>query len=359
MLLSPLDWGFGHTTRCIPLVQSLLSLNCSVIIACNQWQKALLEPQLPGCRYEILEGYNILYGRTATSTRFNLLLQLPRLYRYFRREQKWLNRLLLHSKIDGIISDNRYGLFNTRIPSVIITHQLAIQTGLGDATDRLVQLMHYRLLHKFSACWVPDNKEMPYAAGHLSHQLTYPDIPTRFLGCLSRMNACSPTSEKGPIVILLSGPEPQRTILENNLFLQLGNIPESIVFIRGTSTVPPPEKAHPHVEVRNFVQADELNGLLCRASVVIARSGYTTVMDILKLKKKSILIPTPGQTEQEYLGSHLMQNKWAFTAKQNTFQIQHALESAKNFPYELVEWDMEQYREVLSDWVDSLAVSAE
>ena len=359
VLLSPLDWGYGHTTRCIPIAEALLSLNCSVIIACNEWQKAILEPVLPTCRFVFLQGYNISYGRSAWSTFLRLFLQIPHILGHIRLEHNWLKNIEEENPVDGVIADNRYGFFSKKVPSVLITHQLAIRTGLGQMADRILQRIHYRLINRFSACWVPDDKEMPYMAGVLSHPICYPRAPVTYLGCLSRMHSCTDNSHEISVLVLLSGPEPQRSILEKLLLERMEGVTGEIVFVRGTTTQPDLISKTAGLRIINFATAEALNSLLCTAKLVITRSGYTTVMDILKLKKRCILIPTPGQTEQEYLGKHLMQHKWALCMQQQTFNWKTALQEAASFPYEMRDWHMEQYREVVGEWVRKLAISSQ
>jgi UDP:flavonoid glycosyltransferase YjiC (YdhE family) len=353
VLFSPLDWGYGHTTRSIPLINALVELNCSVIIACNNWQSNLLKPLFPSCTFIELQGYGIKYGKTKKGTRFLLILQISRILKQVKEENRWLRELLKTRTIHGILSDNRYGLYNSTIPAVLITHQLRIQSGWGRLADNILQTLHYRFIRQFSQCWVPDNHNLPGAAGNLSHPLELPSIPTRYLGCLTRFEPC--TSDSGSfLLILLSGPEPQRSILEAILLQQAGGIHESVVLVRGTQSNPDLVNQPANVTIINYASTTDLNGLICNARLVIARSGYTTIMDLLQLKKKSILIPTPGQTEQEYLGGHLMDQQWAIAVKQKEFSLVNALKKAETFPFKTVEWDMEKYKGVVENWVETL-----
>ena len=353
VLISPLDWGWGHTTRCIPLIETLIGLNCSVLIACNHWQKDLLRPLFPTCSFLELPGYNIKYAGSGSLTRLKLLLQIPRILRTIQQENRWLAKLLKTTPINGIISDNRYGISHPGKPSVLITHQLRIQSGGGRLTDNLLQKLHYRLLARFRQVWIPDNPSQPGAAGILSHPPMMPSMTSRYIGCLSRMQKCDHQLDSG-ILILLSGPEPQRTILEKHLVHQLSHVNEQVVLVRGTFTAPGLTNLPGNVSVLNHCSGRELNTIICNARLVIARSGYTSIMDLLKLRKKSILIPTPGQSEQQYLGQHLMKNQWAITVSQKDFNLKTALEKSATYPYKMVDWDMEQYKPIIREWVRSI-----
>jgi len=54
-------------------------------------------------------------------------------------------------------------------------------------------------------------------------------------------------------------------------------------------------------------------------------------MDLAKLGKRAIFIPTPGQTEQEYLSRRLMNNRVAFSMNQDKFNLSYAINQSKGF----------------------------
>src|SRR5690606_32852640 len=152
VLVAPLDWGLGHITRCIPLIRYLLQKNCQISIASNAPGRALLQAEFPGLHYLDLEGYNIIYLPEGRCFRKKMLAQAPRIIRAIYREKAWLVRQQEVYQWDLIISDNRYGLYLQDIPSVIITHQLAIRSGINRAADRLLQWLNYNRIRKFSQC---------------------------------------------------------------------------------------------------------------------------------------------------------------------------------------------------------------
>lgn len=357
VLLSPLDWGLGHTTRCIPIIHELLQQGCSVIIACNSTQKVLLSREFPRLTYVHLAGYDLKYGKKRWGTLVRIILQTPKILIRINNEKKWLNIFLKSQSVDCIISDNRFGLYDRNVPAVFITHQLYIKTGLGKLTDRLVQWLNYHRINRFSICWVPDRKGTKTLAGKLSNPSTLPAIPVQYLGGLSRLQACSTITNPIQLLVILSGPEPQRSIFENLLLKQLEQQPGKTVLVRGLPEEGEAIQVKNNITIYNHAPAGLLNELMCNAALVISRSGYTTVMDLLKLGKKSILVPTPGQAEQEYVATHLHKEHLAYTVSQPQFNLQKALADANEFLYQVSPWPMEDYKKAIREMIDQIIKS--
>ncbi len=204
-----------------------------VIIACNSTQKIILEKELPSAGFVELEGYAIVYNAGATTTKLKLLLQLRNILMKIKRENRWLKTFLEQNPVDALISDNRYGFFSSKIPSVFITHQLRVKTGFGKFADILIQKFLYKWINRFTECWVPDFESGNGIAGALSHPARFPSIPVKYLGGLSRFETCPSSVIKYDILILISGPEPQRTIFENIVLKQAGAINKRIVVVKG------------------------------------------------------------------------------------------------------------------------------
>lgn len=351
ILLSPLDWGLGHTTRCIPLVHELLQQGCLVIIACNSTQKALLMQEFPQLEYMPLQGYDLQYGKKRWGTIAKIALQLPKILTRINNEKKWLNIFLQQRRVDMIISDNRFGFCAPNVYSVFITHQLYIKTGLGKRVDKFLQKLNYKKINRFNTCWVPDFKGRSALAGQLSNPAQLPQTPVHYLGCLSRLQPCTNAGQPIDLLIILSGPEPQRTLFEKQLLKDINQFAGTVVLVRGL----PGGKSHipgnEQLTVYNHAPVELLNQLLCRAGMVISRTGYTTVMDLLKLGKKSILVPTPGQAEQEYLATHLLQQQLAYTVPQNQFSLSTALQAANAFAYKQPAFSMDNYKKVIEEFI--------
>jgi uncharacterized protein (TIGR00661 family) len=353
ILFSALDWGLGHTTRSIPLVRELLQQGLKVIVACNSTQKQILEKEIYGLEFIHLEGYGLKYGRNRLTTRIKIMLQAKKILTRIKGENQWLASFLTENPVKAVISDNRYGLFAPGIPCMLITHQLQVKTGFGTFPDKLVQLFLSEYINKFTECWIPDFKNETNLAGKLSHPSRPPRLPVRYIGCLSRFKDCkllSHSTESNDLLIILSGPEPQRTILEDKVVRQLKAQKRKAVLVRGLPAERGKLEDIEGLQIFNYLAADKLNELICNSRLIICRSGYTSIMDILKLRKKMIVVPTPGQAEQEYLASHLSGRKLAAKMQQNKFSIEAALQIAEGFKFEFIEENMEAYKEVIKDF---------
>lgn len=348
ILIAPLDWGLGHATRCIPIIQALLHKNCRVLIACEGKIKGLLLKEFPQLQFIELKGYRIQYSKNRLTLPFQIGRQIPKILSTIQYENKRLQQIVKEQNLHGIISDNRYGFYHKEIPSVFITHQLRIKTPFGKLIDDYFQRLNYQYINRFSQCWVPDNETQKNLAGELSHPQKTPSVPLKFIGPLSRFQKTGLRKEK-EVLILLSGPEPQRTILENLLIQQLSHFEGLVNLVRGLPGETSQLKLSPNISVYNHLPAEELNEKMNEASVVISRCGYSTVMDLAALGKKSILIPTAGQTEQEYLAKHLMKNNLALCIEQQKFKLRNALQLAAHFNYQIENFSSENNLDTVID----------
>src|SRR6476469_10030115 len=211
VLVAPLDWGLGHATRVIPIIRLLYERNCTIIIAAKGRTRELLEQEFPELQFLELEGYGIQYSRKGWLLPLKIAAQVPHIISVIKKEHQWLQRAVTDHSIDAVITDNRYGLYHHIIPSVFITHQLRIRTGLGSIMDRFIQQLNYQQINKFGTCWVPDHESGFSLAGELSHPAIFPSIPVKYIGPLSRFTGLVKIEEKH-LVVILSGPEPLRTL---------------------------------------------------------------------------------------------------------------------------------------------------
>jgi uncharacterized protein (TIGR00661 family) len=335
ILIAPLDWGLGHTTRCIPLIKELLASGARVTLAGNEQQARLLSMEFPGLDLLSLPGYNIRYSRTRAGLLWAILGQTRGILRSVRREHAWLDSILHSQNVDVVVSDNRYGLYHSKIPCVFITHQLLIKTSIASWVDRLLQKKNYRYINRFTECWIPDQHTGTNLAGELSHPPQRPQIPVFYTGFLSRLKKLGGREIKDHLFISLSGPEPQRSLLEEKILTEIAHFNGSAVIVRG---LPVEHKQIPStnsIRFFNHLSADAFNEEISKADYVIARSGYSTIMDLVVTGKKSVLIPTPGQAEQEYLADHCTRKQIACSMSQKEFTLSEALKKAKNFEYNI------------------------
>lgn len=342
ILVAPLDWGLGHSTRCIPIIHELLRQGCEIWLAGEGAQEILLKKEFPGVSFVPLRGYRIRYAKSALGLLKNMFLQIHKILKIAKYENAWLKKKMEEYGFDAVISDNRYGLYHPEVHCVFITHQLTIKSPLGKWTERLLQKRNYRYINRFNECWVPDAERKNNLAGSLSHPVKKPAVPVYYIGPLSRFELKNIPEQKDHLLFILSGPEPQRSILENKIINEIAGYNGWITVVRG---LPGKERLIPSgnmIKFYNHLSAEELNKEMMKAEYIIARSGYSTIMDIVALQKKSILIPTPGQTEQEYLAGYLLQKKIAFTVSQKRFSLTASLQNAARFAYNFSDIDKEQ-----------------
>ena len=346
ILVAPLDWGLGHATRCIPLIRTLQQHPIRILIAAEGPTLALLQEEFPHLEFLILKGYRIRYGKGPGSTLLRIGAQVPGILIRAMKEHYWLRKVHRQYRLSAVIADNRFGLFLRHVPSVYITHQLSVKTG-HSITDWLATRLHRFCIRHFSECWVPDSAQAPSLAGKLSHP-AHPPAPLRYIGPLSRFQAPAEPAAPVDLLLVVSGPEPQRSLFEEKLLTGLQSYTGKAVLVRGLPgepqrPLPSGIQLPPNVRVFHHLRADALQGFMAGAALVISRSGYTTVMDLMQLGRRALLVPTPGQAEQEYLAHHLEQEKYACRLSQARFSLSEALRMAGQFSYKLPVLDMQAY----------------
>jgi predicted glycosyltransferase len=283
------------------------------------------------------------------------LIQFPGVLYSVLKEHRWLNKVKQELNLCAVISDNRFGLFNRSIVSIYITHQLSVKAG-NKLSDKIATLIHQKISKNYTQCWIPDFNNKKNLGGVLSHTVKLRRNHI-YIGCLSRFERREHSEITNDLLIVLSGPEPQRTAFENILLMQLKNYNGKVLFVRGLPGNNIPETAIPHtknITIKNHLTASELNDAIECSSMIMSRSGYTTIMDLAKLEKKAILVPTPGQTEQEYLADYLLSEKMFLTIRQENFDLNECLKLAENFPFDIPSFDMNQYKTVIKQFVESL-----
>lgn len=350
VLVAPLDWGLGHTTRSIPIINGLLKQGCEVIIAAEGSCRILLEMEFPQLLFLDVRGYHIRYSRTGYWMPVKLFLQLPKIILSAYKEHSWLKDVVKKHSIDAVISDNRLGMFHSAIPCIYITHQLKIKTGLG-LTGWIAQKIHYCFINKYDECWVPDMPGEINLGGDLSHPKVLPKIPVRYLGPISRLKNGA-AEKKYDLLIVLSGPEPQRSVFEEMIIKDLESYNGRVLLVRGLlGTVATIKTTSLFLEIQNHLPAKELNLAMLQSQLIISRCGYTTVMDLVKLQKNAILIPTPGQTEQEYLAANLHKQKLFFCIEQASFSLSNALKKADGFAFSKQDFSQNYLDETIANFI--------
>ncbi len=329
VLVCPLNWGLGHAARCIPIILALQKRECYVIAAADGNAFELLKSELPELEVIRLKDVQISYGKNGMGVA-GLATKIPAAIKVLHNEHDEVSKIVATRNIHGIISDNRYGCFDMRIVSVIITHQLQpIVPPLFKPFQTTVHKWITKRLKQFDQIWVPDIPHQAGLTGKLSTNTA--DLPKREIGILSRLVLESEASAKVKLdaVAILGGPEPQRTEFEKLMLSQMAALPQyKFVILRG---LPAHHAANPsiHTNVQLIAHADtqEFSNIVMSARCVIARSGYSSIMDLIRLQKSACLVPTPRQTEQEYLAHRMESLRYFTTQSQSAFSLDHALES--------------------------------
>lgn len=316
IIVAPLNWGLGHATRCIPIIQGLLDNGYEPIIASDGVALELLKKEFPKLISFELPSYDIQYAEKGKNFKWKMMAQLPKIISTIKKERRKINKILEAYNFDGIISDNRLGVYSKNVPCVFITHQLNVLTG---KTSWLTTKLHKNYIRKFNECWVPDVEKNPNLSGRLGHP-TEPIKNIKYIGPLSRL-CKKPMPIKYDLMVLLSGPEPQRTILEKKIIEELEDYPKKVVFIKGVIEKNQIKEEVGNITFFNFMNSTELEATFNESNHILCRSGYTTVMDLAKLNKKAFFIPTPGQYEQEYLAKKFDKEGIIPMCKQEKFKI--------------------------------------
>jgi hypothetical protein len=332
----------------VPIIRYLLQFQCQVFVAATGGQKKLLETEFPQVNFLTPPEYAVKYNGKSKGLTFGLFRQIPRLIRVIRNEKVWVEQVVSQYDIDAIISDNRYGFRSSAIPSIIISHQVAPKSGISGAIDNIVKLLHIRLLQRFNACWIPD-AESGVLSGELSCNGRLP-AGFHFIGPLSRFaGAQTQLTVKNKLLIILSGPEPNRTAWENKLLKQLAYYHKPYTIVRG---LPGESTTIPHGV--NHLPAEALQEAIMEADAVICRAGYTSIMDLLALRTTALLVPTPGQTEQEYLAKHLSSQNMFVTMNEDQFSLTDALDQLESFAPRQPNLDFFRFRIYIDELISSV-----
>ncbi len=342
ILVCPLDWGLGHATRCVPLIKQFLAEGHQVLIGADKSPLAFLQQEFPNLKTIVIPGYTINYGEKGSALK--LFYESVKFFNFIKKEHAIIDQLIEENKIDTIVSDNRYGLWSKKVKSIIITHQLFVKAPFG---ERIAHQKIEKLINNFDECWIPDNAGADNLSGDLSH-LHPIKIKHKFIGPLSRFSSFCHTEpaevlkEESDIIAIISGPEPQRTIFEKLVLEEIeknklkaivvSGKPSQIVIARNEAIlssdggIAAQARNDERIKIFNHLKTEELYDYILKSKVVVCRAGYSSIMDLAALNKKAILIPTPGQTEQEYLADYHHKKGSFYTQKQSDFDLSEGLE---------------------------------
>jgi len=334
ILICPLDWGLGHAARIIPLIHALKRYgDCEIILGVSGPSGKLLKSEFPNLSTIPFPSPRIRYSRSENQV-FRLLLQLPRFLVTVWKEHHLLKKMVKKHALSAVVSDHRYGLYHRSIPSVLLLHQvnLILPRSLKLA-GALANYWQHRWFRRFDQVWIPDLPGNKNVAGKLSR--IPPSLNHLYpVGILSRFFYGQPALARQEglwdIVVVLSGPEPQRSKLGAIIVRQLEQLGSKALLVSGEMG---PRRRHNRGNITfvSHMLSQELHQHMRASRLVVCRSGYSSVMDLLALGKKALLIPTPGQPEQEYLARHLFQLGWFYYEKQEALNLSRALTQADGY----------------------------
>ena len=320
ILIAALNWGLGHAARCIPIIRKL-EQNNAILIGSDGAALELLIKEFPNTSYVKLPAYDIHYK--SKHFVWGIFKQSPKLAKAISKEMSLTEDIVNQFKLTMIISDHRLGCRDKRIRSIIIAHQLQVQAKLKIASTVGSHTNKF-FINSFSECWIPDyQQENMRLAGSLSDHTGIKNY--RYIGPISRMSPSNKNQEYD-LAVVLSGPEPSRSTLESKLYKRLQSENLKICWVRGLEKPKSQDIFSKGDVVISMSTASELNKIINHSKILIARSGYTTIMDVVRLNKQCILIPTLGQTEQEYLASYLEGREgFHFIAEENLSNLSNTI----------------------------------
>ena len=325
----------GHAARMIPLASKLRELNNNVIIASGEEHLSLFRNELPGLTYINFTGFKPRYSRFFPQY-LSLLFKIPALLYHIIMEHHKLRRIIAEYAVDIIISDNRFGLWNRKVITVYVTHMPLIPLPKYlKFIEPLGVYLHRQIIKKYSLCFIPDLPGNLNLSGRLSHGLKLPDN-VRYIGILSRFIEPEQPNDENPVkfphnTVILSGPEPQREILKQKLVILLKDKEPITVMFEGKPGNRGEIARNENIIFYSHLPAYRMKGIITSSDSIITRAGYTTLMELVSLNCTALIIPTPGQTEQEYLAEYLSEKGWFYTFSQDEIKAGMSIRKEKAF----------------------------
>jgi UDP-N-acetylglucosamine transferase subunit ALG13 len=309
VLVAVLDWGLGHASRSSRIIQILMNQKHEVVVASSGPALQFLKSAFPALGFYELPAYNIRYSSHRFLLAPFIVFHIPQFLRLIRKENQMLHQIISKEHFNLIISDNRYGVYSRQVHSVFLCHQLTIPvSGIIRPFRKIVSLLHARLIKRFDTVWVPDFPDLRFS-GFMG---ICPGLTPQYIGMLSRFSPCTPAADKKFfITAIISGPNPQRTRLTENLEQILSSFDQPCLLLTGTPGAEGFRKQINQLTILNHAETQEMQKLICSSTYIIARSGYSSVMDFAVTGSRVIFIPTPGQPEQEYIAQRMQRSETA------------------------------------------------
>jgi len=331
ILYAVLNWGLGHAVHSVPMIRSL-SKNNEVILAATGRALAFLKDEFPHLQSINLPDYTIQYASKQRLLVVRLILQVPAMLVSLLREHWQTEKIVRERDIDLVISDNRYGVYSGKVPSFFVTHQLRFKLPRTIRKFEVISEWFNRwYFRKYTGVLVLDEAGKENMSGDLAHSgkiCRHPKLA--YIGLWSTVHKEN-VSQDIDVLAVISGPEPHRGIFGKKVIEQMKNMPENKVVILGKPEDTGKDYSYPGLQVYSFKNRKEVNDLLNRAKIVVCRSGYSSTTDLVSLKKPALMVPTPGQTEQEYQAEYYRDKGYFYMVSQEEMNLSVDLKTAKKF----------------------------
>ncbi len=325
ILFGVFDWGLGHATRDIPLIDELLKKHEVHIISTGRALELLKNQFKENCIYYDVPSVYVPYNKTRFFVPY-FVMSIPRVLRSLRTARKQSEKIIKKG-FDKIISDCRFDVYDIPEKSYLINHQLRIKAPYG--VENPLEWWLAKMMRKYGKIIVPDFDENSLA-GDLDHNLRYiQEEKIEYIGILSHLKKLELRKDIN-YFISISGPEPQRTVFEKKIMEQINSLNYGKVVIAGGNPSAKIEKHFKNITFYSFLDAKKQEETMNRARFIISRPGYTTMMELAELNKNALLIPTPGQTEQEYLARYYEEKGYFRYVNQNEMNLKEDIGKSKN-----------------------------
>ena len=327
ILYAVLDWGLGHATRSLPIIRELAKNNDVTVLSTGR-SLNLIKNELPGLKFIDHTDYSVKYTKKGWVLIFSLALQLPKILLKLKEEHSFAEKLVEEQKFDRIISDNRYGIYSNNIPSYFITHQLKFKLPKGfEKLEFFSEFFNKRYFRRYRKVFIPDSGSDQNLSGSLSHDLkSIKSIKLTYTGILADIDS-SKEEIKSDFLIIISGPEPQRTLFEKKAIEQASELKGKTIIVCGKPESSEIRKVG-SIEIYGHASRKELSAMVRGTELIISRPGYSSVMEIVSLNKKALFIPTPGQTEQEYLADYYKGKQYFYSVSQDKMDLKNDIREA-------------------------------
>ena len=320
ILYAVLNWGLGHATRSLPVIRQLIKEHDVIILSTGR-SLQLLRSEVGGAEFIDHEDYSVKYTKRGWSLLLSLFFQIPKILIKLNEEHVFTEKLVRELNIDRIISDNRYGIYSIDVPSFFITHQLRFRLPACFRYLEILSVVFNRIyFRRYRKVFVPDEKDGFNLSGALSHDVHFMKTPKiEYCGILADISG-SCEIIRSDYLFIISGPEPQRTIFEEKVLEQSKDLEGKTIIVRGI-TESKDVKEEGGRTVYSSIEREMLSSMIKGAELIISRPGYSSVMEFAALGKKALFVPTPGQTEQEYLAGYYKENRFFNYVEQSEMDL--------------------------------------